>query len=281
MSAKSTAAGAMDSNGPGSNVLKALVVEDNAVNQKLILRLLEKNGYQAAVVENGRLAVERLAVEVFDFVLMDIQMPEMTGVEATIEIRKKEAESGGHIPIVAVTANAMKGDRERFLAAGMDDYVSKPINTKKLFDIVSRLTAGLRCRESEKGDSEEKVDAAPAGKLDLQLDSVEVLERFDDDVEFLQEVVDQFVADAPSQLAALREAIAGQDAKLLERAAHSLRGAISNFGAEVVVELSGQIESLAIDGGFEDAKALVERLAIGIEQLEKELRTLCATAPQA
>jgi len=124
-----------------TEVLRVLVAEDNAVNQRLATRLLEKRGHRVTVTANGREAVEAVAKQSFDLVLMDIQMPEMDGFEATAAIRQREKHNGAHIPIVALTAHAMKGDRERCLAAGMDDYLSKPIRSQELDDLLQTYLA--------------------------------------------------------------------------------------------------------------------------------------------
>ena len=121
--------------------LRVLVAEDNLVNQKLMIRVLEKRGYSVTVAENGLRAVEATKRQSFDLALMDIQMPDMGGFEATRIIRKREIVSGHHLPIIALTAHAMKGDRERCLDAGMDDYLSKPIQPKALFEAIGRLMA--------------------------------------------------------------------------------------------------------------------------------------------
>jgi two-component system, sensor histidine kinase and response regulator len=125
--------------------LQILLAEDNAVNQLLTTRLLEKRGYKVVVANNGREAVTALAAQQFDLVLMDIQMPEMDGYEATAQIRAWERATGRRIPIVAVTANVTKGDRERCLAAGMDGYVAKPIHTTELFRVIAELAAMPNC----------------------------------------------------------------------------------------------------------------------------------------
>jgi CheY-like chemotaxis protein len=122
-------------------VLRVLVVEDNAVNQRLASRLLEKRGHRVTVMVNGREAVEALPNQTFDLVLMDLQMPEVDGFEATALIREREKENGGHIPIIALTAHAMKGDMERCLAAGMDGYLSKPIRSQELDDLLEKYLA--------------------------------------------------------------------------------------------------------------------------------------------
>src|SRR5262249_47606265 len=121
---------------PGRQILLA---EDNAVNQRLVVRLLEKAGQQVRVAGTGREAVALLEQQPFDLILMDVQMPDLDGLEATAVIRRKEEATGGHIPIVAMTAHAMKGDRERCLAAGMDGYIAKPVQAHELYEILGQL----------------------------------------------------------------------------------------------------------------------------------------------
>jgi CheY-like chemotaxis protein len=123
----------------GGRSLRILLAEDNAVNQLLAARLLEKQGHQVVTVGNGRAALERLEKETFELILMDIQMPDMDGFEATAAIRKGEESTGKHLPIIAMTAHAMEGDRERCLDAGMDGYISKPIHGKDLIDAIENL----------------------------------------------------------------------------------------------------------------------------------------------
>jgi len=134
--------------------LRVLVAEDNAVNQKLVARLLEKRGHFVKIVENGREALESLEQESYDLILMDVQMPEMDGFEATGELRRLEKQSGRHTPVIALTAHAMKGDRERCLAAGMDGYLSKPIRAPELDELLEKYItlreAGPQTPETEK-----------------------------------------------------------------------------------------------------------------------------------
>jgi two-component system, sensor histidine kinase and response regulator len=145
--------------GNGSHVLLA---EDNSVNQTLAMRLLEKRGYRVSVVDNGRAALEAMERDTFDLVLMDIQMPDMNGFEATAAVREKEKRSGAHMPIVAMTANAMKGDQEACLAAGMDGYVSKPIRSVELFATIENVLAQF---SGSRVSKETSVDATPVSKL--------------------------------------------------------------------------------------------------------------------
>jgi two-component system sensor histidine kinase/response regulator len=123
--------------------LRVLLAEDNLVNQRLVAMLLERRGHTVTIAANGRLAVQALERDRYDVVLMDVQMPEMGGFEATAVIREKERRAGGHIPIVALTANAMKGDSERCLSAGMDAYIAKPIRSSELFDAIESFTPAV------------------------------------------------------------------------------------------------------------------------------------------
>jgi CheY-like chemotaxis protein len=152
---------------PGA--LRALLVEDNPVNQKLAVRLLEKRGFVVTVAPNGKEALAVLQTQPFDLVLMDVQMPEMNGFEATMQIRQAEQGTGRHVPILAMTAYAMKGDRERCLEAGMDGYVSKPIQPKELFEAIQRLLqGGTRAADqppNQNGEpAEQRAAPAPSGK---------------------------------------------------------------------------------------------------------------------
>jgi CheY-like chemotaxis protein len=124
---------------PAARSLRVLLAEDNLINQKLGLRLLEKQGHSVVVVADGAQALEALQRETFDLVLMDVQMPHLDGLEATAAIRAQEQGTGRHLPIVAMTAHAMKGDRERCLDAGMDDYIAKPIQPAELMAAISRV----------------------------------------------------------------------------------------------------------------------------------------------
>ena len=123
--------------------LKVLLAEDIPANKALAVALLERHGHSVSVASNGREALDLLARETVDLILMDVQMPEMGGVEAAAAIREKERATGGHIPIIALTAHAMKGDREKYLRAGMDGYVSKPIRRQELFDAIEQLTSKI------------------------------------------------------------------------------------------------------------------------------------------
>jgi len=220
--------------------LRVLLAEDNFVNQKLAIRLLERRGHQVQLVETGREALELHETGRFDLVLMDIQMPEMDGIAATRAIREREAKSGGHIPIVAMTAHAMKGDRERCLEAGMDDYLAKPVHPEVLEEVIARVTAGRERRPGERA-----VEATSAPELGPEeFDREQALLQFDGDAELLEQTVRLFLDDARLQLSRIQEGLAGADAQAVERGAHSLKGAASNFAAGPLVAAAQQVEEL-------------------------------------
>jgi PAS domain S-box-containing protein len=237
--------------------LRILVAEDTAVNQKFILRLLDRWGHTAVLAEDGRQAVAQVLKEKFDIVLMDVQMPEMDGLEATEAIRRNEAGSGRRTPIIAMTAHAVKGDRERCLAAGMDDYISKPLDAELLKQIIKRLTA----------THEPAVEAA-GGELPG------FLKAFEDDWSFFAEVVEVFFTDYPRQLDSLRASAERGDAAAFRRAAHSLKGVLRNFQAEIAAEKALHLETQGEKGELSGCRPLIDELAEEVKQLEANLRNL-------
>ena len=244
-----------------------LLTEDNLVNQRLAVRLLEKHGYTVKVANNGREAVTALEREHFDLTLMDIQMPEMDGFEATAAIRERERRTGKHLPIIAMTAHAMQGDRERCLAAGMDAYISKPIQTTELFKLIAELAPA-----PAKG-------AAPPAPSALQseaFDQAVALARVEGDWELLAELIELFADDCPRLLAEIEQAIAQGEGTALTRAAHALKGAASNFGAEIVVGLALRLEELGQAGQLAEANTLCPKLETEVARLNAALSGLAA-----
>ncbi len=206
----------------GRRPLHVLVAEDNAVNQKLAQHLLSKHGHTVVIVNTGREAVEALEKQTFDLVLMDVQMPEMDGFEATAEVRRREAPTGRRIPIIAMTAHAMKGDRERCLERGMDGYVSKPIQTRDLYAAIAALGPAEPAAPPEETERE----AAAEGAL---VDPAEALARVGGDWELLRSLTEVFFDSYPAQLEQLREAVGHGDAPTVYRLAHTLVGAVGIF----------------------------------------------------
>ena len=245
--------------------LRILLAEDNAVNVKLALRLLERIGYTADVAENGFEVLDKVEREPYDVVLMDVQMPEMDGLEATRRIRRQWP----HRPlrIIAMTANAMGGDREMCLAAGMDDYLSKPVRPQLLAAALEAAAAEIR-RGAGASTTAAPAETAPAaeapaadGETAPAIDPAalaELLESVGGDGEFVGEVVDAYLGDAPVQLEAMRTALAAGDLVALGRAAHTLKGNSRNVGATTLAEVARLIEEQARAGDATDAAARIE-----------------------
>jgi PAS domain S-box-containing protein len=235
--------------------LRLLLAEDNAVNQRLALRLLERRGHSVQVVSNGRQALAAVGQQQFDAVLMDVQMPEMDGFEATAAIRAQEAASGTHVPIIAMTAHAMKGDRERCLAAGMDGYVSKPLLADALYAAVenSPTSAGA-------------TSTSPLPEI-LAFDPQGMVEHFGDDAGLASEVIGVFLESCPAWFDEIRSSLAAGDATRLRNVAHTFKGAVSHFGSSTCHKLAEQLESQGHSGKLAEA-------AVTWGALESALRRL-------
>jgi len=242
--------------------LRILVAEDTPFNQKFILRLLDRWGYEAIIVENGHLALEAFSKDRFDLVLMDVQMPEMDGLEATAAIRELEKQTGGHIPIIALTAHAMKGDRELCLATGMDEYVSKPISPDTLHNAIHTLSSS-----KPHGTLDHETDESIFPSIDKQ----EFLKAFEHDPNFLKEIVDMFVSDYPAMIVSIREALKTRDASTLQRTAHSLKGMLRNFQAEAEAQKALNLEEMGQKGEFKNGDQVCDALVGELAILEKTL----------
>ncbi len=247
--------------------LRILLAEDNPVNQLVALRLLEKQGHIVTVAANGRKALEAMEKESFEVILMDVQMPEMDGWEATRSIREKEQKTGGHIPIVAVTAHAMKGDEERCLTAGMDYYLTKPLRTLDLLAILEKIM-------NQRDPTEHVVELPLKKPSGDALDLATALERLDGDRALYGELTVLFEDECPRTIERMRGAIALHDAKSLEHLAHTLKGSSAALGAFAVSEASGEIERLAQSGNVDDSGDQFRVLQDEIERLFGELETL-------
>ena len=248
--------------------LKILVAEDLPFNQKFILRLLERWQHRTVLVENGQEVLEALVKDTFDLILMDVQMPEMDGLEATRAIREQEKKTGGHIPIIAMTAHAMKGDRERCLAAGMDEYVSKPISSENL----------LRCIQSlniEPAAADIDAEDGPCEPC-LRISKQDLLDAFDNDRELLKEVIDIFIADYPPLMETLKNALVSRDAELARRTAHDLKGMLKNFQADAASETAFALEEMGRTGEFEGGDKLCKTLNEQIVKIETALASMIA-----
>jgi CheY-like chemotaxis protein/HPt (histidine-containing phosphotransfer) domain-containing protein len=237
--------------------LHILLAEDNAVNQKLAKRILEKSGHSVVVASNGDEAVKIVGGDRFDAILMDVQMPVMGGFEATAEIREREKTTGTHVPIIAMTANVMKGDREKCLEAGMDDYVSKPLDSEHLLQVLTRWTR----------TSTPSAQSAPAQAIDIEA----ALQRVDRDVELLDEVLQTFSDYLPVLLTDIASGVTDGDLTRIRDAAHSLKGAAANICAEPTRQLSEKLETLCKAGEFQEVGGIAEQLVDQANQLKNVL----------
>ena len=244
--------------------MKVLLAEDNAVNRTLATRLLQKHGHTVVVVENGRQALEALERETVDLVLMDVQMPEMDGLEATEAIREKEKKTGDHLPIIALTAHAMKGDREKCLAAGTDDYLTKPIRTADLFAAVERLTHAKTIATAEATSA---VNSPRANVFDNDA----ALRHVEGDRDLLDEIIRIFADQCPRTMLEIQNAIRAADLSVLERAAHSLKGAASNLCADGVTQSAAELEESARSGDSSRSREQFQALEGEVEKLLREL----------
>ena len=231
---------------------QVLLAEDNLVNQKVAVRILEKSGHRVDVAENGKKALEALTQKSYDMVFMDVQMPEMDGFAATREIRKME-QKYRELPVVAMTAHAMKGDREKCIASGMDDYIAKPVVPKTLLEMVQRW-AGKKVVRPSMETERFKRDA------DVPVDLSRLRGFTGGDKDFESEIIGLFLNDTEKQLKLLESAIAEDNPLGAEEAAHSIKGAAANMGAEKLRELAHFLELKAAAGVLSNTKEDLNRL---------------------
>jgi len=239
--------------------LRVLLAEDNTVNQRLAARILEKRGHSAVIAHNGKEAVALFGCEPFDLVLMDLEMPEMSGFEATAAIRAREGSTGRHIPILALTAHAMKGDRERCLAAGMDGYVAKPVQARELYQAIAALVPAAATREKETLPTPAVIDRA------------EALERVGGDLELLCELIEVFLQDYPRMIEEVIEGLCAADVLKVKRGAHSIKGAVGILGGKAAFECALRLETMARQGDLSQAESAWLALREALEQLRQML----------
>ncbi len=246
---------------------RILVAEDHEVSQEIAVTLLTAAGFHCEVAANGRQAVEAVSKTSYDLILMDCQMPEMDGFEATRAIRRAEMEgtiAGGTkspIPIVALTANAVKGDRERCLAAGMDDYLTKPLNAERLLEVINaHLQPAGRGSATEADDPSYDMEAPVAEGSPLPIDGELLLKRWSGHEGLVRRILTTFAAQAGADLAQIERSIAAGDAGQTERLAHGLKGAAGYIAAGRVYELAAQLETMGRAAESRDTGVCVERL---------------------
>jgi signal transduction histidine kinase/CheY-like chemotaxis protein len=244
--------------------LRILVAEDSPVNLSLVVRVLEKRGHTVETATDGREALEALRQSDFDLVLMDVEMPEVDGIEATVVIRAKEKETHKHLPVIAMTAHAMKGDRERCLEAGMDGYVSKPIRVQELIEIIDSTVLG-----------DHKPAVGVSGSIDEDvIDWLGVITHLEGDVDLLREIAGMFLAQCPELVARVREAVERGDPVEIERAAHTIKGSVGNFAAKAAFEAAQKLERIGRDGALGEADRARLKLEEELERLKPALVAL-------
>ena len=257
--------------------LRILLAEDGLVNQRVATDLLALHGHQVIIARNGREAVDYFAAQDFDLILMDVHMPELDGHDATRTIRRREEQSGNSepIPIIALTANAMKGDREKCLASGMDDYMSKPIRASELYQTISRnapespIGPDADYQPPTRGGSKKNAGGGPARPL--AFDRATALRTVDGSEEMLAMTVEVYYEETDELLPKLDSALAAGDAELLERASHTMKSSAASIGCESVRESAAQLEALGKAGKLAKAPELVDELKSKLKRLLEDL----------
>jgi CheY-like chemotaxis protein len=239
--------------------LRILLAEDNVVNRAVATGILQKQGHTLLHAGNGREAINAMKNQNVDLIFMDIQMPEMDGLEATRSIREMERNIGGHMPIIAMTAHAMAGDRERCLAAGMDGYVSKPIKKEDLIEAIDNFTGN--------GYGAGRDDAAAMPVSKAVFDREEMLEQLEGDEELFQKLIALFTENTPKILDEIRKSITGHDSGVLATASHKLVGSLGAFRAGHPRDLAMRLEERARLGDFGKAQEIFTNLEREIDKI--------------
>jgi PAS domain S-box-containing protein len=255
----------------GMRPLSILLAEDGIANQKLAIGVLTKWGHSVEVAEDGKQAIRAWEQGDFDLVLMDVQMPEMDGLEATRQIRDRERGTGQHTAIVAMTAHAMTGDREKCLAAGMDGYVSKPVRKQELYEAIVPLIPGVERAEPNSPDGESGEQEAT-----MTLDLTTALDATDGDVDLLKEVIRAFLDEAPQLAAELEQAVHAGDGDTVQRAAHTIKGAVRLFPDCPVRDAAENLEQMGRDQDLAQAEAALTRLKARLDDLLAQMRSFLA-----
>ena len=263
---------------PPERILNVLLAEDTPANRKVVERVLAKRGHNVVTAGNGREAIDLFHRGDFDVILMDVQMPSMDGFQATDAIRKYEEDDdvNRRIPIIAMTAHAMVGDRHRCLAAGMDDYISKPINIRRLIELVESYgERTLWHADAAKADTNAAAPrgASPFPAMEMAdiMDLDKALRRLDGDQSLLIDLIGFYLEDYPGLLVRIDEGLAAGDAASIERAAHSMKGLVANFDAAVAKDIAQQLESCAKQRDLTNAEDLSEGLKHAATELAGQL----------
>ncbi len=250
--------------------LRILLAEDNAVNQRLAVALLQRRGHRVTVAANGQQVLDTWREGAFDVVLMDVEMPGMDGVKATQAIRLHEPPAR-HVPIIAMTAHAMKGDRERYLSAGMDEYLSKPLRPQELFAMVERM-ADQSGSPGDSGPTDQPAsdDAVQKSVFDL----AQAMDRVGGDDGLLNELFEAFDSECPRRLEEIQIALQQQDAESLQRAAHTIKGAAISMGGGALYEVARQMERQAAEGNLAAAQSRLRPMLDAVAEFREAIRRI-------
>ena len=250
----------------GRRRLRILLAEDNAFNEMVAVNLLERRGHSVKVVNNGQAALDTLGKGTFDLVLMDVQMPEMDGLQATAAIREREAAAGGHVPIIAMTARAMKGDREMCLQAGMDAYVSKPLRAANLFEAIDSLGLGITLDNA--------VVPPPEPATAAGLDHRAILDEAGGDVTLVRRLAALFKKESDRLLLELKRAVERKDREAIQFAAHALKSSVGHWGQGEAFQEARTLEEMARAGKIAGAQRGCASLTERVVRLQKEVSSL-------
>ncbi|MCK4625636.1 MAG: response regulator [Phycisphaerae bacterium] len=256
-----------NASGGSDRPLRILLVEDDKVNQKVAIKSLEKWDHEVTVAENGKEAVTAHESGEFDLILMDCRMPEMDGYQATAAIRRHEQSTGGYVPIVAMTANAMKGDRQRCMDAGMDDYISKPFSKQDLLEAIQKVTE-LASQYPHQTD-EDAVTAGQECRDVLDIDGP--MRNLNGDMELYGELVDVFMDVFPGHMTSLQDAVRTGDASIARLSAHTIRGGASNIGAVGIYDVAAEMENAAESGDMQKVSVLITELRHQFHLLKEKI----------
>ena len=264
--------------------IRLLLAEDNVVNQKVAVRMLEKLGYRVDVVANGQEALAAITHLHYNAILMDCHMPEMDGYTATQEIRRRKS-TATPIPIIAMTANTMKGDREKCLEVGMDDFISKPVKLEALQEVLSKW---VQLSQEPEQETTAALPLSPHNRLkkpqggpSIDPHMLQDLRELggDDDPEFLQSLIEQFLTNLPNHVAGIQKAITNQDPEALMKAAHGCKGSCRNMGAVVLAEVCMALETMGRENTIEGAQALHAQFELEISRVQTALKNELARTP--
>ncbi|MFH1117490.1 MAG: response regulator [Pseudomonadota bacterium] len=245
--------------------LRILVAEDNEISRRVAVMTLEKSGHKVLVVRNGREALAAALKESFDLVLMDIQMPEMDGLQAAHLIRRREADSGKRLPIIALTGTVSEEDRERFLEAGIDGFIPKPLTVAALTECIENFPFQITRTEppSKEWDPGDNV-----------MDKSELMDRIGEDPEVIEELIEAFLESYPRLFGQAREAVMGNDADALRRAAHTLKGILANYSAPAAFRAAADLETTARLQAMTEARSLLDNVEIELHRFVNVLLSL-------